>query len=150
MEREMREVIWAFDSQVETGGWLYAHYAPDAEGVIVVQATGPGASAEHSEGRLRLSHPRELEAELAPSVVLVGDWHAHPWTWTGDPTDQASEADEQAWRGRLETLTSCSRWVGLIFTPGAMGWSSPVYHGFLTRRNEDGVVICEQATVLER
>jgi hypothetical protein len=149
IEREIHEAVQAFDSNVETGGWLFAHYTPDAEGVPIIQATGPGRSARHSASRLTLAHPRELEDELASSAVLVGDWHTHPATWTGDPSDQASQADEEAWGGRLETLASSTRWVGLIFTPGVMGWTSPLYHGFLTHENEHGVVVCEQATVVE-
>jgi hypothetical protein len=148
IEREIHEAVQAFHTNVETGGWLYAHYTPDAQGVPIIQATGPGQSAKHSASRLTLSHPRELEDELASSAVLVGDWHTHPGAWTGDPTDQASDADEEAWKGRLEKLASGSRWVGLIFTPGVMGWTSPLYFGFLTHENEHGVV-CEQATVIE-
>jgi hypothetical protein len=150
IEREIHEVVWAFDEGVETGGWLYAHYTPDAEGVPIIQATGPGRSAKHSANRLKLAHPRELEDELVSLAVLVGDWHTHPAPWRGDPSDQASETDEEAWKDRLETLASCDSWVGLIFLPGVMGWMCPVYHGFLTHINEHGVVVCEQATVLER
>jgi hypothetical protein len=80
---------------------------------------------------------------------LCGDWHTHPAIWAGDPSDQASESDEEAWKHRLETVTSLSRWVGLIFTTGELGWTNPVYHGFLTHQNEHGVVVCEQATVTE-
>jgi hypothetical protein len=29
------------------------------------------------------------------------------------------------------------------------GWTTPRYHGFLTHKNEHGVVVCEQATVVE-
>ena len=82
--------------------------------------------------------------------MLVGDWHAHPWRSRSDPTDRASDADENAWRNHRETLASCSRHLGLIFTPGAsMGWTCPNYYGYLTHENEDGVVVCEQAAVAE-
>lgn len=49
----------------------------------------------------------------------------------------------------MEKLRSCSRWVGLIFTPVVMGWTCPVYHGFLTHKNDHGLMVCEQATVIE-
>jgi hypothetical protein len=146
IEREIREATWAFGTNVETGGWLYAHYAPDADGILIIAATGPGPSGEHAVGRLRLSHPRELEDELFAGAVLVGDWHSHPWTWAGDPSDQASKGDEEAWGHRLETVASCSPWVGLVFTPGG---TTPVFHGFLTHKNEHGVVVCEQAIAVE-
>lgn len=149
IEREILGAVWAFDSAVETGGWLLSHYAPGQAEARIILATGPGPSAKHAAGRLQLSHPRELEDELVPGAVLVGDWHTHPTTWTGDPTDQASEPDEEAWKHRLETVTSLSSWVGLIFTPGELGWTNPIYHGYLTHQNENGVVVCNQATVTE-
>jgi len=150
IEREIREAAWAFETNVETGGWLYAHFAPDGEELTITAATGPGPSAEHNPDRLRLSHPRELEDELGSPAILVGDWHTHPWRWRGDPTDQASAADEKAWGSRLETVASWSPWVGLVFTPnGSMGWTTPLFHGFLTRKTEHDVVVCEQATVVE-
>jgi len=148
IEREIQEARWAFDgSPLETGGWLCSLYAPTEEGVYVVGATGPGPSAEHALGRLRLSHPREIENDLleAAAALLVGDWHSHPWSWRGDPTDQASSADETAWASRIETLTSQPVWVGLVFTPGS---PSHNFHGFVSRTTESGAVVCEQCEVL--
>jgi hypothetical protein len=104
---------------------------------------------------IRMVQPKRTTSKPLPShvlresTVLVGDWHTHPTIWTGDPTDQASEPDEEAWKHRLETVTSLSSWVGLIFTPGELGWTNPIYHGYLTHQNENGVVVCKQATVTE-
>jgi hypothetical protein len=156
IEEEIRAAIWAHDyrDDFETGGWLYAHYAPRSEHVKVVAATGPGPHArfgstdEHLD--LTISSPSSCcEDDYVPGI-LVGDWHSHPWPSRDHPTDQASDADETAWRNRRETYAAGRPYVSVIFTPGPqMGWAAPAYYGYVTHENDDGVVVCEQATVVE-
>jgi hypothetical protein len=150
IEREVGDAMWRFDErEVETGGYLYALYAPEPEGVRIVHASGPGPSSEHWRTKLRLSQPEQVRAAfpqaLGPSLLLrVGDWHGHP---VPDPVP--SEADLKSWMHSQESA-GVSRYVGLIVTPGReMGWMSPDFHGWVTRQDERGALVCEGAKVSE-
>jgi hypothetical protein len=150
IENEIRDAIWRFDVEsVETGGWLYGLYGHGAHGgddVIVVHATGPGPEAVHGRDRVKLSHPSTMPFDGA----LVGSWHSHPSRWSGDPNDQASDADLEAWHSHRVKLCNASRHIGVIFTPDlTMGWTSPQFHGYLVGEDEDGRRFCLQATVEE-
>lgn len=157
IEEEIRAALWAFDyrEDFETGGYLYAHYGPRSEHVKVVEATGPGPQAKLRSSAealtFTLSSPSSCQGDShVPGSILVGDWHSHPWPSREHPTDQASDADETAWRNRRETYADGRPYVSVIFTPsGSMGWTSPRYYGYVTYENADGVVVCEQATVVE-
>ena len=55
-----------------------------------------------------------------------------------------------AWTKHRQTA-GVSYYASLIVVPHAdMGWMSPDLVGFVTRENDYGVVVCEQAEIRER
>jgi proteasome lid subunit RPN8/RPN11 len=145
MEQEVLEAIWRFDSaSIETGGWLYGLYPPDAERVTIAHVSGPGRNADHGIGRVRLSEPLDVERDFSDAaaragLVRVGDWHSHP---ARDPIP--SNGDLIAWAtngDRADVLPYAS----VILTPGELGWAVPEFFGWVTREDDQGFLVCEPA-----
>lgn len=150
IEQQVADAMWRFDRRdVESGGWLFAHDAPDAECVHLAYASGPGPEAEHGNGRVRLTDALKAslwldDLSITSRLIRVGDWHSHP---SDDP--EPSDADLSAWQ-KNHRAADASQWVSLIVTPGPeMGWMAPRFHGYVTREDESGVLVCDPATVRE-
>jgi proteasome lid subunit RPN8/RPN11 len=149
MEREVLESIWQFDSlAMETGGWLYSHYRPDGgrQQALVIHASGPGRNGEHSVGSVRLSDPREVERDFddltaRAGLIRVGDWHSHP---ARDPIP--SHGDLTVWANNSDRA-GVLPWSSVILTPGELGWAVPDFHGYVTREDDEGLLVCEPAVV---
>jgi proteasome lid subunit RPN8/RPN11 len=149
IEREISESFWRFESrEIESGGWLYAHYKPDDRRVSVVHASGPGSNGRHGDCQVRLSDPDEVKAGfddlLARARLLrVGDWHSHP---TRDPVP--SNADLANW-GRHSENSGVLPYAGVIVTPVEVGWMTPEFHGWVIREDDDGLLVCEPGKIGE-
>jgi hypothetical protein len=146
IEGEALDALWRFDSlEVETGGFLLGFYPPNEDQVSVVFASGPGANGKHGSGRMRLSDRSEIETPV-DGLVWVGDWHSEPSRWdTPDPLP--SDADLATWARHSEEAGGLS-YATLIVTPGEdLGWTCPRLDGWVTREDEQGVLICEPAKV---
>jgi proteasome lid subunit RPN8/RPN11 len=150
MEQEVLQTLWQFDSQeVETGGWLYALYAPDDDRVTIAHASGPGHNGKHGGGWTRLSDPSEVEeafddALAQARLVRVGDWHSHPVR-----DSIPSDADLAKW-ARHSDEAGVLPYSGVIVTPGEVGWMSPEFHGWITREDDRGLLVCEPGRIDER
>jgi proteasome lid subunit RPN8/RPN11 len=149
IEREALEAIWQFDSRVvESGGYLYALYPSNDERALIVHASGPGRNGDHGPGRVRLSDPSDVESdfgelEARAGLVLCGDWHSEPGR---DPIP--SDADLVAWANNSDRA-GILPYASIIATPGEIGWTTPELHGWVTREDEDGFLVCEPAKVLD-
>jgi proteasome lid subunit RPN8/RPN11 len=150
IEQEVLGAIWEFDSQVvETGGWLYGLYSAENDRVAVVHASGPGQNGSHGAGWTRLSNPDQVEADFSNSLararlVRVGDWHSHP---NDDPIP--SDADLRIW-GRHSDDAGVLPYASVIVTPGEVGWMTPEFHGWVTREDDRGLLVCEPSRIDER
>jgi hypothetical protein len=152
IERAVAAAVWDFDSrEVESGGWLYAHWPVDAtdESVVIVHASGPGSNASHGNGTVRLSDPGDVEADFDDFVarqrlVRVGDWHSHP---SRDP--EPSPKDLSAWPQHADAVGRLP-YIGVIATAGEdVGWMTPEYVGWVIREDEHGVLVCEPGRIEE-
>lgn len=77
-------------------------------------------------------------------MLRVGDWHNHP---SHEP--EPSPKDMSAWQTHRRGA-GVSHYVSLIATPHSeMGWMAPELHGYVTREDEDGVLVCDAAAVWE-
>jgi hypothetical protein len=146
-EREAGEK-WRDEAITETGGWLYSQSGTDEREAWIDHATGPGADATHLPGSLRLSPPETFENEwpdaMRERLELVGQWHTHPGTYSGQP----STRDLEAWSAGA-FRRSHPLYVALIATPGdTFGFQCPTLHGWVVRWDADELV-CEPARVLE-
>ena len=145
IEREILDAR-AGMGDVETGGVLYSLYRPNYERVLLHHATGPGKDARHARAELTLSSPKTVEAEFdewseRARFVEVGNWHSHP---TEDAEPSRSDLRNWAsWRG----LSGLWRYLGLIVTPGELGWMTPRFHAWITTRDEHGRLVTEPATI---
>jgi proteasome lid subunit RPN8/RPN11 len=150
IEQEVSGAIWEFDSrEIETGGYLYALHPADDDWVAITYASGPGSNGQHGSGRVRLGDASKVEADLEDflpraTLVRVGDWHSHPWR---DPVP--SSADLRVW-GRHADETGVLPYTGVIVTPGEVGWMSPEFHGWITREDDRGLLVCEPGRIDER
>lgn len=150
IKREISHAFWRFESrEIETGGWLFAHYQPDDRRALIVHASGPGRNVDHGPGRVRLSEPGEVEADFddllaRARLVRVGDWHSHP---TRDSVP--SDADLANW-ARHSDESGVLPYAGVIVTPGEVGWMTPEFHGWVTREDDRGLLVCEPGTIDER
>jgi proteasome lid subunit RPN8/RPN11 len=148
IQEEVLAAIWEFDSrEIETGGYLYGLYPADEDRVSIVYASGPGHNGKHGSGRMRLSDPNDVESSFDDTLrraglVRVGDWHSHPWD---DPIP--SDADLRAW-GSNSDDAGVLPYTAVIATPAPdLGWTCPRLNGWVTREDEQGVLICEPAKV---
>jgi len=41
-------------------------------------------------------------------------------------------------------------YASVIVTPGEIGWTTPEFHGWVTREDDQGVLVCEPAKVFEQ
>jgi len=149
IEEQVLAAIWEFDSrEIETGGYLYGHDPPDEDGIWVCFASGPGHNGKHASGQVQLSDPSEIESAFHASLVRqdlirLGDWHSHP-----APDPLPSDADLWAW-ARHSDAAGVLPYAGLIVTPGEIGWMTPEFHGWVTREDDHGVLVCEPAPIEE-
>jgi hypothetical protein len=150
IERAVVAAIWEFDSrEVESGGWLYAHCPADNESVAIVHASGPGPTASHGRGTVRLSNPGDIEADfedflVRARLVRCGDWHSHPWR---DPVP--SRRDLVVWAQHADDSGRLP-YAAVIVIPGEAGWMAPEYAGWVIREDGNGVLVCEPAKIDER
>jgi hypothetical protein len=145
IEREVADAMWRFDGRdVETGGHLFSHYAAEHDEVLVVHATGPGEGSDHGNGSVQLG-AIELHDLLAGAGLLrTGDWHSHP-----SPDSLPSDADKRSWATSLQKR-GAAVWASVIVTPRReTGWMAPEFHGYVTREDENGVLVCDPAKVRE-
>jgi Prokaryotic homologs of the JAB domain len=107
--RRIQEEI-SRERYTETGGWLFC--APRDSNVLVV-ATGPGSDGALGRSTMDLGNEEiETVKEIAPHLVLCGDWHIHPISDT-----VPSETDRRAWQRGAELTRS--HWIGLVYAPAA-------------------------------
>jgi len=149
MEREVLEAIWALHShEVESGGWLCASYPPEDDRVRIVHASGPGHNGKHGAGWTRLSDPSQVEEAFDDSLgqarlVRVGDWHSHPVR-----DSFPSDADLAKWAQHSDDA-GVLPYAGVIVTPGEVGWMTPEFHGWVTREEDQGFLVCEPGKIGE-
>lgn len=87
---------------------------------------------------------REFEVSVASRLLRAGDWHSHP---VRDPIP--SDADLAAWARHSEEA-GVLPYAGVIVTPGEVGWMSPEFHGWITREDDRGLLVCEPGRIDER
>ena len=136
---ELRNLYLDFDSEVETGGWLFARpHRPQA----VLYATGPGEGSRHWLGQLQLTPaPPSPWADLA----VVGCWHCHPGS-----NAEPSRTDMEAWAAGSEwRRTAYVSVIALRSDSAGIGWMEPRLHAFLTH-HDNGRPVCEPARLIER
>jgi hypothetical protein len=124
---------------------LFAHQRPGLNWVEIVHATGPAANSRHGETSVDIGRAADVEAEFGEftrraGLKHCGSWHSHP---RGD--GQPSRTDLNVWARRLKE-TGWSRYINVIATPGD-GYG-PKLHGWLTRTDGPGRVVCEPITAL--
>src|SRR4249920_1227787 len=146
IEDEIGDARRRFGEFVETGGWLYAQRPPVVDAYIC-RASGPGRESRHEPTSTRISSPRTVEAEFSDDLVRaelcrVGCWHAHGW-----PDPQPSDTDLRTW-AKARSDFGLDRFVGLIATPGEVGWLAAHFHAWVTYR-ADGRTVCEPAILDE-
>jgi hypothetical protein len=150
MEQEVLHAIWRFESrEIESGGWLNAMYPPEDDRATVVYASGPGQNGSHGLRQVRLSELNQVEADFGDILararfVRVGDWHSHP-VRDASPSD----ADLSTWARHSEDA-GVLPYAGVIVTPGEVGWMSPEFHGWITREDNRGLLVCEPGRIDER
>jgi proteasome lid subunit RPN8/RPN11 len=122
----------------ESGGYLFSHYSPRAEGVKIVYASAD--ASEHTTHSVLLNDPVDVmkairagehgEYRTRADLRLCGSWHSHP---IHDPTP--SRQDLENWANRLQR-SGADSWVAVIVTPSSpdngVGWSIPQLHGYRT------------------
>jgi hypothetical protein len=142
---EVLAALWEFDNrEIETGGYLYGFYLPDEDGVSVVFASGPGHNGKHASRQVQLSDPSEIEVPV-DGLIWVGDWHSEPVQW--DTDSLPSDPDLSMWARHSEEA-GVLPYASLIVTPAPdLGWTCPRFNGWITREDEDGVLVCEPAKV---
>lgn len=77
----------------------------------------------------------EIEADfddclVQARLVRVGDWHSHP---SDDP--DPSDADLRAW-SRHSDDADVLPYVGVVVTPGELGWTMSRFYGWVTREDQ--------------
>jgi hypothetical protein len=161
IEEEISAVVERIGN-VETGGFLFGHQRPRSEFASACHASGPGKSSRHSRSGLKLASLRTVESEFSEVVARaglrpVGDWHSHPASPGAPPDPRPSPDDLRGWARQREAL-GVSRYVGLIVTPGELGWMEPDFHAYVSYRANDWHIgidpaeilhVCEPATLSE-
>jgi hypothetical protein len=155
IEREILDMNLEFGEFRENGGRIYAFYQPAVDGIELISATGPGPGSTHGPLSMQLGNQTADELGPARDRLLVGTWHAEPQ----EPQDgnvRPSEADMCTWARGLERLNA-ERYIGLIVTPGEIGWTTPRFRAwvvssgeaawFISSGDDRGRFVCEPATV---
>jgi proteasome lid subunit RPN8/RPN11 len=119
--------------------------------VIAVRSAASLTPANSGASRSRSSEgePNQVEAACGEilaraRLVRVGDWHSHP-VRDASPSD----ADLAAW-ARHSKDAGVLPYAGVIVTPGEVGWMSPEFHGWITREDDRGLLVCEPGRIDER
>jgi hypothetical protein len=147
IEKQIHYDNWRHYGGVETGGLLLSHYEPrtDPADAYVVRATGPGSDSEHWESSAVLNAGTILRenADLIEQggLLEVGHWHSHR-TRSFEP----SPDDLSCWSARWANQSGAP-YVGVIVTPGELGWTTPNFHAWVTHRPSRGLLVCEPARV---
>jgi hypothetical protein len=124
VERIHDEIAEVARADVETGGYLIAHRFD-----YITGQTGPGPRSSHHPNRFQLDRAYAGECIGHDDWLrVVGDWHSH----TGDDEGVPSPTDLRGWAGGCGPSTPA--YVGIIATKGELGFTTPVLHGYLTRR----------------
>jgi proteasome lid subunit RPN8/RPN11 len=118
---------------LETAGWLFCD---PRNASLVVCATGPGEDGVLKRSSVEIgAADMDVVREIAPHLVLCGDWHSHP---SGDTLP--SETDRRAWQRGCELTRS--HWIGLVYAPAKDMWSQPQCTAFITV-GVPGTMFCE-------
>jgi hypothetical protein len=107
----------------ETGGYLFSHYSPRAEGVTIVHASADGV--KHTTHSVALEDPVDAKRS---GLKLCGNWHSHGSS--SDPRPSINDLNNWAEHLRRSGLDS---FASLIVTPGSeLGWMIPRLHAYRT------------------
>ena len=77
---------------------------------------------------------------------FTGSWHTHPYAHRGRPSsdDRRNALENLSW----QELDPAPCGISLVVTPDSdRGWSRPIFHAWVTRRNQFGTAVTEPATI---
>jgi hypothetical protein len=77
-------------------------------------------------------------------LVRVGDWHSRPVR-----DSIPSDADLAKW-ARHSDAADVLPYVGVVVTPGELGWTTPRFYGWVTREDDQGLLVCEPGKIPDR
>ena len=136
---------------METGGiGLFGLRERDGVFAIVIATRlGPGGRRKPNSVLLDYGEvervARDLDNAGNHDIRLLGSWHTHP-SGDGHPSqaDRRNALDALGWHDLRVPSFSAS----LILTASpSRGWSAPVFHAWVTRRNTRGFAITEPASL---
>jgi hypothetical protein len=132
----IRDEAWRSRDGDEIGGALYGEPAGLGDtGLTIKRASGPGPRSTRSAARFTIDSAAFQAGENGP-VRWCGDWHTHPGSALGIPSD----GDLKGWVRTLEAYGT-DRYLGLIVTAprwdsvwgedARPDWNEPAVHGWV-------------------
>ena len=130
---------------VETGGFLWAAETPRGRIMTVTRVSGPAPNSKHEPKSVILGRPGDVQrGALRADLVPVGDWHSHPGSTNGWPSD----TDQRSWVSALRASPRSPFYAAVIAyrrTPMDPWGRAQLAAWAVYRESATGRYVCEPA-----